>query len=348
MENNTTPNTVPAGAQLVGIYPTFSQHVSSTFSLCKKYFYEIVGVLVVIALAALGQSMMMEMLKTSSESDHVSALLLFNLVAGTALATIVQFVLGYVVVAYIHKRESGQQTTATDEAVSITKGIFSLIWISIIGTALTIGGSVLFFIPGVLLSAVMYLALTDYIVSGRKGMKAIASAMTLLRNKFWVTFGHFLGLGVFMIICFFVVGIVLGIITTVLKIPLLASILIAVLSGVSTVIGLVYVYAWYRGCLEAKKVELGGNLEVAIDATLARQKKWYYLSFLSILIIPIGILSSVILVSLNTARMKGLEAQSRREMQIQEYQRQIQMDTLQNQPVESDERIPVESLDENF
>ena len=345
MENNTTPQAVPAGAQLVGTYPTLGQHISSTFGLFKKHFYEIAGVLVVIALASLGQSMMADMLKSSSESDHISALLLFNLFAGTIIATVVQFVLGYALVAYIHKREGGQQTTTTDEAISITKGIFSLIWITIIGTALTIGASFLLFIPGMLLSAVMYLALTDYIVSGRKGMRAIATAMTLLRGKFWVTLGHFLGLGVIMIVCFFLVAIALGIVATILKIPLIASIFVAILSAIFTVIVLIYVYTWYRGCVEAKKVELGSNLETAIDATFASQKKWYYLSLLSILIIPIGILSSIVLVSLSTARTK-VEAQRRQQMMVEEYQRQIQIDAMQNQESPADERVPLESFEE--
>ncbi|MFM7088266.1 MAG: hypothetical protein ACKOW9_01900, partial [Candidatus Paceibacterota bacterium] len=215
---------------------------------------------------------------------------------------------------------------------------------------LTIGGSLLFFIPGVLLSAVMYLALTDYIVSGRKGMRAIAAAMTLLRNKFRLTLGHFALVGVLMFVFLFVVGIILAIVSATVKIQLLANVLIAPLSGFLTVVVLIYVYTWYRGCVDAKKVELGGDLETAIEATLTRQKKWYYFSFLSVLIVPvvIGIISSAILVSLNTARMKGLEAQRRNEMKVREYQRQIQMDMLQNQPTEADERIPVESLDEVF
>jgi hypothetical protein len=345
MENNITPNTVPAGAQLVGIYPTFGQHVSSTLSLFKKYFYEIVGVLVVIALASLGQSIMADMLKSSSESDHLSTLLLFNLLAGTIIATVVQFVLGYALVAYIHKRESGLQTTATDEALTLTKGIFSLIWISIIGTALSFAGSVLFIIPGLLLSAVMYLALTDYIVSGRKGMRAIATAMTLLRGKFWVTFGHFLGLGVIMVICFFLVAIGLGIVAGSLGIPYLAAGFVALVSSMVTVIVLVYVYTWYQALVGAKKFELGGNLETAIETTLTHQKKWYYLSFLSVLIMPV-LLGSIVLASLNTARMKGLEAQRRQQMMVEDYQRQIRIDMMQNQESPADERIPLETLDE--
>lgn len=66
--------------------------------------------------------------------------------------------------------------------------IISYYWISILSTFLVVGGFLLFFVPGIILSIYFNLAFYVLIAEGKTGMNALFRSRQLVKGKWWTVF----------------------------------------------------------------------------------------------------------------------------------------------------------------
>jgi hypothetical protein len=190
------------------------------------------------------------------------------------------------------------------------------------------GANLLLVIPGIFVAVSTILYMYTFVIDGKRNFAALTESYSLVRGRWWGVFGRFLFLALMALICAVIYLVVIGIVYLLQMLPDVIAVIIG------SILGLVlFTFGWTFG--NAYMYRLYATLKATRGAPAPTSTfKGWLIAFLCIgaVLVPIavmGVLSSVVLVSLNTARMKGLEAQQNSTMRMAEIQRQIDAENLQ-------------------
>jgi len=176
---------------------------------------------------------------------------------------------------------------AYQESKSKIKQFF---WVSMLVGFITMGGFIFFAIPGFIFAVWFSFATFIVITEDMKGMDAILKSREYVRNYWWPVLWRFLFLYLVMIGIMVVASIAL------ILIPILGNLA----SVAITPLIMIYMFLIYKNLKEIK-----GDFEFRPSAKA--KKSFVAVGVLGILVIPL-LFSSIVLVSLNSARDKAMDA----------------------------------------
>lgn len=169
-------------------------------------------------------------------------------------------------------------------------------WVSLLAGFITMGGFVFFAIPGFIFAIWFSFAAYIVIMEELRGMDAILKSREYVRNYWWPVFWRFLFINLIMI------GVMIIAALASMLIPLVADIVSIIL----TPLIMIYGYLVYQNLKRIK-----GDFEFRPSQGL--KKKFIAVGILGFIIIPL-LLTSVVLVSLNSAKDKAMDAARRSDM----------------------------------
>jgi len=144
-----------------------------------------------------------------------------------------------VVYAVAHAPE---RRVSLGQGLSWIRGHFgSVVWVNLLVTCITLGGFLLFIIPGIILSVAFSFALLLLVREDVRGLPALLLSRRLIKGYWWGVFLRQLGLGILFVLVGLVVGILAGVITGILdngtESELVAEIIWLCLAPAGTIIG---------------------------------------------------------------------------------------------------------------
>ncbi|MCK5122963.1 MAG: hypothetical protein KAQ87_02340 [Candidatus Pacebacteria bacterium] len=169
-------------------------------------------------------------------------------------------------------------------------------WVSLLSGFIIMGGFIFFAVPGIIFSIWFAFATLIVITEDLKGMDAILKSREYVRNYWWPVFWRLLFINIVMI------GIMLIVSIASMLIPLLADIVSIIVTPLITI----YIFLVYNNLRKIK-----GDFEFRPSAGL--KKKFIAVGVLGFIIIPL-LLSSVVLISLDSAKNKAMDAARRSDM----------------------------------
>lgn len=206
--------------------------------------------------------------------------------------------------------------------------ILSYWWVSLLASFVTVGGFLLFLIPGILFAVWFSLALFVFISEDVKGMNALLKSREYVRGRWWSIFWRFLFIG----ILFLIVSLVPLLIFSVLKVPYLGEISRFAIGLFLTPLAMIYSFLIYD---HLKKIKG----EIVFAPTKKQRVAFITVGILGILLIP-AILFSVIFWGSHSAREKARDAL--REGDISQIQEGLELyyDEHGNYPFSLNELFP--------
>lgn len=254
-----------------------------------------------------------------------------NNVALTILGVIVMIAswvfsiaMGPAVVSTLHRLSSEPAAVLTVKGqYKIGLSFFgSAILLAIIGGFVFIGSFFLFVIPAIIVGVYTFAYLFTLVIDDKHGFSAFTESYSLVRGRWSAVFGRLLIIGLVLIAIWLVLAglnlilnlifgihVPIGQTTATLSIAQLAVSAIVSLIGTAIVVPLMlaYMYGLYLSLKATRQTEIQAGAF----------KKWLIaLLIVGILGIPlIGILASVVLVSLNQARMQSATSSMQAQMQ---------------------------------
>ncbi len=217
---------------------------------------------------------------------------------------------------------------------------FSVFWstilIFIIVVLVYMGSFTLFVIPGIIVLVFSVVYMFTFVVDGKKGFSAFTESFNLVRGRWWGVFGRLI---VLLLVCFGI-GFVLGIVQYLLGLIFGVTVSGRGMLDVSLGALLIQMVIGLLGTVVVSPIAFGYTyrLYVSLKATRlpAPEKssfKGWLIAFLCLGIISpiviIGLLSSIVLASLSSARMKGLEAQRNADLTRAQIQQEIDAANLE-------------------
>lgn len=126
----------------------------------------------------------------------------------------------------ILKRDSGKTDAKVNDALGYQL-FWSFIFISILVGLATLGGFILFFLPGIWLAVKFSMSQLSLLEDGKKGTQAMSASSELVKGRWWGVFGRSLLLGIVVGFCAFIVSMALTFIVGLLagfdKVSMLSS-----------------------------------------------------------------------------------------------------------------------------
>ncbi|MCC7522618.1 hypothetical protein IT407_02365 [Candidatus Uhrbacteria bacterium] len=119
-----------------------------------------------------------------------SLLVIVASIAGAAISLHTSILLTDVIL----KRDKGTANAKHDDAVGY-KLFWSMFWISILVGLATLGGFILFVLPGIWLAVKFSVAQLSLIEDGKKGTEALSASSELVKGRWWGVFGRSLVIG---------------------------------------------------------------------------------------------------------------------------------------------------------
>ncbi len=108
----------------------------------------------------------------------------------------------------ILKRDSGKKDAKPNDALGYQL-FWSFIWISILVGLASLGGFIVFFLPGIWLAVKFSMSQLSLIEDGKKGTQAMQQSSDLVKGRWWGVFGRSLLIGFFVGFCAFLISLVL-------------------------------------------------------------------------------------------------------------------------------------------
>ncbi len=230
-----------------------------------------------------------------------------NQTIGLIILVIVGLVL-LVVVAYFSIWLQTSQIilfTMTDEEVGFKNALTKakplmgrFFWTSLVTALIVMGGFLLLLIPGIILSTLLAFSVYIAVAEGRKTMDSITASREYVRGFWWPVFGRLFLMGFLYFILYIIVTIITGVIGS-LTFDWVGAILNNIFAIIIAPLLIAIPYTIYTQLKNIKGV-----------VPSATEGHWKYITIAVIggLLIPIMLLSSVVLLALNSARGKSRDA----------------------------------------
>ena len=194
------------------------------------------------------------------------------------------------------------------KALSLFKSYF---WILILVGLATMGGSLLLIVPGIIVSILLLFTPYVLVVEGKTGMNALMQSRMYIRGRkktiFYEVFGFGLAVGFIYIVLSWIVIFGVELALNPYSQPILYygvnSTVTFVLGGLFQIMTGVFIYDLYNYTKHQKLIEVDGDRDSA-------KRKYKRLMWVALTIPILGILASLILASLSSARMKVLSVEA--------------------------------------
>ena len=184
----------------------------------------------------------------------------------------------------------------------------SFFWVSILSGFIIMGGYMFFIIPGIIFAIWFSLALYIVIVEDLKGMDAILKSREYIRDYWWQVLWRFLIVSIAMFVIssvIFIPSMLIGFISLPIAGEEAVEIIFSLANNfVSIIIApftMIYLFLVYNNL---KKIK--GDFE--FKPSKKSKRLLIVIGLLGFLIIPLFLFSSIVLVSLNSARHKAMDA----------------------------------------
>lgn len=172
--------------------------------------------------------------------------------------------------------------------------IGSVFWVTLLSGIIVMGGYSLFVIPGIIFAIWFGLAVYIVIAEGSGGMDAILKSKEYVKGYWWEVFWRFIFIGLV------VFGINIAVMLLGMVIPVLPNLLMIFVTPLTVI----YSFLVYKN-LKAIKESKG---EVRSEFSGREKIKYILAGLLGIILVFGFILGSIVLVSLNSARGKAMDA----------------------------------------
>lgn len=171
------------------------------------------------------------------------------------VGVVLMIVRGAVMIDTIHKLEtkSGTSMNLKKQFFAGLSIFWSILFLTILQAVILLGGGVLFIIPALIIGIYICFALYALVLDGKKIFESFTYSYSLVHGRWWKVFGRNIFIGIFSIICvyilnglLFLVNMLFSIDTKSLGSQIVDSLLSFVLSLVITSISSIYVYRLYQ------------------------------------------------------------------------------------------------------
>jgi hypothetical protein len=138
-------------------------------------------------------------------------------IAASIASVVISLHTSIILMDVILKRDKGASNVKHDDAIGY-KYFWSMLWIGILVGLATLGGFILFILPGIWLAVKFGMAQPSLIEDGKKGTEALSASSELVKGRWWGVFGRSLVIGfivgllalVFMMALSWVIGLFIG------------------------------------------------------------------------------------------------------------------------------------------
>lgn len=278
-----------------GSLPRAGQLLKEALKIYKSRFWVFVGIMIIpvlLSLLFLGLTVILKLLKAPwlwfiLGIVGILALIIINLWAGVSL---------------LYAIKEREQRLGVKE--SLAKGwhkILSYWWISIIAGFITMGGFLLFIIPGIIFAVWFSLAIYVLVSEDIKGMNALFKSKQLVRGYWGKVFWRFLVMG----IVFVVIVVPIAVLAEIFDIPFVTQIISVLIAPFTVTFGFL-IYESLQGL----------KREIAFEPPKRKTKIGFILiGIIGILLIP-AILASFVWISTRGARKTAKDVGVRAEMSM--------------------------------
>ncbi len=128
----------------------------------------------------------------------IGALIAYILILGSSL--------------YIISESSNRKVSFTEAFTWAKKSVLGLLWIYVLTALVVYGGLLLFIIPAIVVSLLIYFSQFVYVKEGVRGLDALLRSRDLVKGNWWAIAGRLLVVGLLFIVVFVTLGIVLSLI----------------------------------------------------------------------------------------------------------------------------------------
>jgi hypothetical protein len=194
-----------------------------------KTFLVLTLILLFVPLVAMGFPLILSVLGLSflSLGDDLLSSLSVSFIIGLLLIFILSFLAILIVNLLINVslliaiKERETQIKVKELFALARHKILSYLWISFLVGVITLGGFILFIIPGIIMSVWFSLALIVFISEDKKGKKALARSKQLVKGRWWSVFWKFFVFNVIILTATLILGVIpfFGIFLNMLIVP---------------------------------------------------------------------------------------------------------------------------------
>lgn len=170
---------MPVGALISSGWEQFKRDWKAHLELSVRF---ILAAAIVFAAALIGQSM------------PVAGRLAFNLLAALVAAAINL----HTILTLIELALRRDRTASGEAKPSVEIGrthFFPFLWVMVLQSLAVFGGLVVFFLPGIWLSVLLGYSLLSLVEDGTRGLDALQASASLVKGRWWATFGRTLAAG---------------------------------------------------------------------------------------------------------------------------------------------------------
>ena len=222
-------------------------------------------------------------------------------------------------------------------------------WVSVIAQFIIMGGFLFFIIPGIIFSIWFSLAIYIVITEDLKGMDAILKSREYIREYWWSVLWLLFFFFIFIFLVYIVSGIVLSAFAYIISIifgfslglesfGMIVNLSTRIISFIFAPLTVIYSFFVYKGLKNVK-----GDFE--FKPSMKSKKSFVLVGILGFLIFPILIFSSIVLVSLNSAKEKAMDFSQRSERQQIQLKLEIYYDENNRKYPESLDQLDIEFRD---
>lgn len=115
-------------------------------------------------------------------------------IAASIASAVISLHTSIILMDVVLKRDKGTSNVKHDDALGY-KYFWSMLWISILVGLATLGGFILFVLPGIWLAVKFAMAQPSLIEDGKKGTEALSASSELIKGRWWGVFGRTLVVG---------------------------------------------------------------------------------------------------------------------------------------------------------
>jgi hypothetical protein len=231
---------------------------------------------------------------------------------GSLLASIVYILLSFAVLYIVSK--SPQREVSLSESLTWTKqNILGIIWVSLLMFFVILGGYMLFIVPGIILSLILFFSQYVYINEGTKGVAALLRSRDLAKGKWWSIAIKIALISLVLIVVFIIASFTIGLMLGLSMSPAVSIPLLAIIYQAFSVAGSIIMF---HVAMQMYRI-----LSAALPPTSSEENKKGRKSYVALAILGLAapiliILFAVILGSLQEAKQSGLGSMEQLQEQV--------------------------------
>jgi len=289
-------NSLEAAPTLAGVGALFA----SAFVTFRKRFWPIVFLWLIGAAYSLIAVVPASILYAVSKNINVSGILVFGIglvIAVGGLFWVIYVLLRTMFSLYllIASPDDGSLTAWQVWKASSGK-IRSFFWVGALSNLVAAGGFVLLIVPGIIILVMVTFAVWVMAIEGLRGRAALLRSRSYVKGRWWKIFWR--------LFVIWIIGVLVPLIFLGLYYVAGANVVVSIAQVLVTVLWFFFTFCYaYQLYVSAKAT---ARLDPAAET--AAKRKYTVLAVLGLLLPVLGLLASIALVSLNSARAKSRDA----------------------------------------